>query len=82
MLENDPPNWKRWNKLWIGDLETDRPMLIERSPITYVENVRCPLLVIQGDNDPRIPREESARRENQILMFQRMTAFLERHLLA
>jgi dipeptidyl aminopeptidase/acylaminoacyl peptidase len=59
MLENDPPNWHRWNRLWIGDLETDREKLIERSPITYVENVRCPLLVFQGDNDPRIPREES-----------------------
>jgi dipeptidyl aminopeptidase/acylaminoacyl peptidase len=59
MLENDPPNWRRWNKLWIGDLDTDREKLIERSPITYVENVRCPLLVIQGDNDPRVPREES-----------------------
>ena len=59
MLENDPPNWRRWNKLWIGDLETDREKLIERSPITHVENVRCPLLVFQGDNDPRVPREES-----------------------
>jgi dipeptidyl aminopeptidase/acylaminoacyl peptidase len=59
MLENDPPNWRRWNKLWIGDLEKDRERLIERSPITYVENVRCPMLVIQGDNDPRVPREES-----------------------
>ena len=59
MLENDPPNWRRWNRLWIGDLETDRQKLIERSPITYVENVRCPLLIFQGDNDPRIPREES-----------------------
>jgi dipeptidyl aminopeptidase/acylaminoacyl peptidase len=59
MLENDPPNWRRWNKLWIGDLDTDREELIQRSPITYVENVRCPLLVVQGDNDPRVPREES-----------------------
>jgi dipeptidyl aminopeptidase/acylaminoacyl peptidase len=59
ILENDPPNWRRWNKLWIGDLDTDRESLIQRSPITYVENVRCPLLVIQGDNDPRVPREES-----------------------
>jgi dipeptidyl aminopeptidase/acylaminoacyl peptidase len=59
MLENDPPNWRRWNRLWIGDLETDRQKLVERSPITYVENVRCPLLIFQGDNDPRIPREES-----------------------
>jgi dipeptidyl aminopeptidase/acylaminoacyl peptidase len=59
MLENDPPNWRRWNKLWIGDLDTDREKLTARSPITYVEGVRCPLLVIQGDNDPRVPREES-----------------------
>ena len=59
MLENDPPNWRRWNRLWIGDLETDRQKLIDSSPITYVENVRCPLLIFQGDNDPRIPREES-----------------------
>lgn len=59
MLENDPPNWRRWNKLWIGDLDTDREKLMQRSPISYVENVRCPLLVIQGDNDPRVPREES-----------------------
>ncbi len=59
MLENDPPNWRRWNRLWIGDLETDRQKLVERSPITYVENVRCPLLIFQGDNDPRVPRGES-----------------------
>jgi len=59
MLENDPPNWRRWNRLWIGDLDTDRQKLIEGSPITYVENVRCPLLIFQGDNDPRVPREES-----------------------
>ncbi len=59
MLENDPPNWRRWNKLWIGDLETEREKLMDRSPMTHVENVRCPLLVIQGDNDPRVPREES-----------------------
>jgi len=59
VLENDPPNWRRWNRLWIGALETDRQKLIQSSPITYAENVRCPLLVIQGDNDPRVPREES-----------------------
>src|ERR1700674_3761323 len=59
MLENDPPNWRRWNRLWIGDLKPDRGKLIERSPITYVETVRCPLLVFQGDNNPPIPREEA-----------------------
>lgn len=59
MLENTPPNWRRWTKRGLGDLDTDREKLVERSPITHVQNVRCPLLVIQGDNDPRVPREES-----------------------
>jgi len=107
MLENAPPNWRRWNKRWIGDLETEREKLIERSPITHAENVLCPLLVIQGDNDPRVPREESdqmveelralgrpveyitfdgeghgfARRESQVLMYERTAEFLERYLL-
>ena len=31
------------------------------SPIKYVQAIRAPLLVLQGDNDPRIPKEESER---------------------
>ena len=59
MLENSVPNWKRWNRIWIGDLETDRERLIANSPMTHIDNVRCPLLVIQGTNDPRVPASES-----------------------
>ena len=32
---------------------------MERSPISYVENVTVPLLVIQGANDPRVVKAES-----------------------
>jgi len=32
---------------------------MERSPITYVENVKAPLLVIQGATDPRVVKGES-----------------------
>jgi dipeptidyl aminopeptidase/acylaminoacyl peptidase len=32
---------------------------MERSPITYVENVQTPLLVIQGATDPRVVKGES-----------------------
>ena len=32
---------------------------MERSPITYVENTKAPLLVIQGANDPRVAKAES-----------------------
>src|SRR5256714_4650569 len=59
MIEHAQPNWRRFLKLWIGDLETDRAKLVERSPITHMDNVRCPMLVVQGTNDPRVPKEES-----------------------
>lgn len=59
MIEHAQPNWRRFLKLWIGDLQTDRAKLVERSPITHMENVRCPMLVVQGSNDPRVPQEES-----------------------
>ncbi len=54
-----PPHWRSVLKEWVGDAEEDRDLLIERSPITYVDNIRAPLLVIQGANDPRVVQAES-----------------------
>lgn len=54
-----PPFWKPMMKKWVGDAEEDRDMLIERSPITYVDNIRVPMLVIQGAKDPRVVKAES-----------------------
>ena len=54
-----PPTWKRIMKAWVGDPETEADLLMERSPITYVDEIRCPLLVIQGANDPRVVKPES-----------------------
>jgi dipeptidyl aminopeptidase/acylaminoacyl peptidase len=54
-----PPTWKRFIARFVGDPETEADFLIERSPITYVENVRAPLLVIQGATDPRVVKSES-----------------------
>jgi dipeptidyl aminopeptidase/acylaminoacyl peptidase len=59
MLENAQPNWRRFLARWIGDLERDRDKLVERSPITHIDNVRCPMLIIQGANDTRVPKDES-----------------------
>lgn len=59
MLENAQPNWRRFLARWIGELPADREKLVERSPITHIENVRCPMLILQGSNDPRVPQEES-----------------------
>jgi dipeptidyl aminopeptidase/acylaminoacyl peptidase len=54
-----PPTWRRMMKRFVGDPEEDEAMLLERSPLTYIENVRAPLLVIQGAKDPRVVKPES-----------------------
>lgn len=54
-----PPFWKTFMKTWLGDPEEDRALLEERSPITYVDRLRAPLLVIQGGQDPRVVKAES-----------------------
>jgi dipeptidyl aminopeptidase/acylaminoacyl peptidase len=37
----------------------DRASYDAASPITYIHNVKAPLLVLQGNNDPRVPKEEA-----------------------
>jgi dipeptidyl aminopeptidase/acylaminoacyl peptidase len=54
-----PPTWRRMMAAWVGDPEEDTDLLRERSPITYVEQTRAPLLVLQGANDPRVAKAES-----------------------
>jgi len=64
LLESIPPYWKPMVELFakrVGDHRTSegRTLLLERSPLTYVERIRKPLLIGQGANDPRVKRTES-----------------------
>lgn len=43
-----------------GDPVKDSEFLDAISPARHVENIKAPLLVIQGANDPRVPESESA----------------------
>jgi dipeptidyl aminopeptidase/acylaminoacyl peptidase len=45
----------------LGDPNTvdGREFLQERSPRTYMQDLACPMLVIQGRNDPRVVARES-----------------------
>lgn len=54
-----PPHWRPFMAALVGDPEADREELLERSPITHVDRVQAPLLVIQGANDPRVVQAES-----------------------
>jgi pimeloyl-ACP methyl ester carboxylesterase len=54
-----PETWKPYFQIALGDPVKDREFLIERSPRTYIDQIQCPLLVIQGKNDPRVIEQES-----------------------
>ena len=58
-MDRIPETWKPYFALAVGDPEQDRNLLVERSPKTHIENLSCPLLVIQGQNDPRVVEQES-----------------------
>jgi pimeloyl-ACP methyl ester carboxylesterase len=58
-LDRIPSTWKPYFHMALGHPETDRDFLVERSPRTYIDQVSCPMLVIQGKNDPRVIERES-----------------------
>jgi len=43
----------------LGDPVNDADLYRERSPLTHASKIRAPLLVLQGENDPRVPRSEA-----------------------
>jgi esterase/lipase len=61
-----PESWKVYFYLAIGHPEKDRQFLLERSPMTYFNQVKAPMMVIQGRNDPRVLEAESSDVVNQL----------------
>jgi dipeptidyl aminopeptidase/acylaminoacyl peptidase len=59
MLEHEDGMLQQYEKSLLGDPVKDRATYDAASPITYIHSVRAPLLVLQGDNDPRVPKEEA-----------------------
>jgi dipeptidyl aminopeptidase/acylaminoacyl peptidase len=43
----------------MGSLATREGLMRERSPLRAADRIRAPLLILQGDNDPRVPLAES-----------------------
>lgn len=58
-LERIPETWRPYFYLALGHPEKDKDFLTDRSPKTHIENMTCPMLVIQGANDPRVVEAES-----------------------
>ncbi|MDQ4074526.1 MAG: prolyl oligopeptidase family serine peptidase, partial [Thermoproteota archaeon] len=56
-----PEHWKNFTFELVGNPEKEEVFLKERSPITFVDDInpKTSLLVIQGENDPRVAKSES-----------------------
>jgi len=57
-----PPYWAPMRALLykrIGNPETEEEFLNSRSPLFKVDQIKIPMLIAQGANDPRVPQAES-----------------------
>jgi dipeptidyl aminopeptidase/acylaminoacyl peptidase len=57
-----PPYWEPYRKMFyemVGDPKKDSLLLAEVSPVFHVDKIKCPVLVAQGANDPRVNKDES-----------------------
>lgn len=66
LLESIPPYWASMRAVFqrrVGDLSTPegRAFLLDRSPLTHAGDIRRPLLLVHGTNDPRVDLSESQR---------------------
>lgn len=62
LLETVPPYWEPMRKMnyeMIGDPEKEPELLREASPLFSADDIRAPLLIAQGANDPRVKKAES-----------------------
>jgi dipeptidyl aminopeptidase/acylaminoacyl peptidase len=59
MLEHEDPRLQEYEKTLLGDPVKDRAVYEASSPLKYIREETAPLLVLQGDNDIRVPREEA-----------------------
>lgn len=66
LLKTIPPYWAPIKKMFdvrLGDLNNpeDVEKMKNQSPLFFASNIKAPLLVIQGANDPRVKQAESDR---------------------
>ncbi len=58
-IQNEDPVLQQSDLATMGDLEKNKALFQDRSPIFFVDQIKAPLLLLAGGNDPRCPHEES-----------------------
>ena len=62
LIESIPPYWAplmHQFRVKVGDIATERDFLESRSPLFKADEIRIPMLIAQGANDPRVLQVES-----------------------
>lgn len=62
LIESIPPYWAPEIEVFhqrVGNPETEEEFLWSRSPLSRVRDIRIPLLIAQGANDPRVKQAEA-----------------------
>ncbi|MHC4558632.1 MAG: S9 family peptidase [Planctomycetota bacterium] len=62
LLKSIPPYWSTMLAMFhkrVGNPETEEEFLKSRSPLFKVDNIKIPILIGQGANDPRVKQAES-----------------------
>ncbi|MCB0412660.1 MAG: S9 family peptidase, partial [Bdellovibrionales bacterium] len=60
-LENTAPYRRQLRVNEYGDPVQDREALLKLSPISYVDQVKSPILILHGATDPRVPAGEAVQ---------------------
>jgi len=60
MLKHEDASLQAYQRSLIGDPVTDKAVYDAASPMTFIRQTKAPLLVLQGENDIRVPRGQAA----------------------
>jgi dipeptidyl aminopeptidase/acylaminoacyl peptidase len=58
-IQNEDPVLQQSDLATMGDPEKNKALFQDRSPIFFVDQIKAPLFLLAGGNDPRCPEEES-----------------------
>jgi dipeptidyl aminopeptidase/acylaminoacyl peptidase len=58
-IQNEDPVLQQSDLATMGDLEKNKALYEDRSPINFADRIKAPLYLLAGGNDPRCPKTES-----------------------